>query len=161
LTGDLEGLLKKEVSNMKSLFTFLVAALMVLSFLMVGFAYDQSSMRTQQQTMPEKKMDHKEKAMTFTGEIAAVDQTAHSIVVKGMEGEKTFDVSHATMKGGVEPQHYVIVKYRGMNGKMVASSVETLLPKASSNTRQGSVIANSQYAGIGEATRIGLVSECC
>jgi hypothetical protein len=43
-------------------------------------------------------------AMIYRGEVAAFDQAAHTVVVGGKEGEKTFDVSQATMKGEVEPQ---------------------------------------------------------
>ena len=136
----------------------------MLSFSMVSFA-NQSAMGTQQQTMTEKKMDHKEKALTYKGEVATVDPTAHTIVVKGKEGEKTFDVSQAIVKGKAEPDHYVTVKYTDKDGKMVASSVKVsshrAAHRAAGNMKQGSIMGSSEYAGIGQAATLGLKSECC
>ena len=157
---------------MEKLVVLLIAVFMMLSFSMVGFASDQSAVGTQQQTMPEKKMDQKEKTMIYRGEVTSFDQTGHTIVVKGKEGEKTFDVSQATMKGKIEPEHYVAVKYTETNGKMVASSVWAVSHKASSNMKSSKLssnvnsstwkqldsVANNEYAGIGEATKIGLAS---
>jgi len=146
---------------MEKLLVILVAILMMLGFSMVGFASDQGTMGSQEQSMPEKKMDHKEMGMTYRGEVASIDETAHTLVVKGKEGEKTFDVSQATMKGKVEPEHWVMVKYTDVNGKLVASFVRAVWHKASSKMGHSAPIANSQYAGIGEATRMGLSSGCC
>jgi phage baseplate assembly protein gpV len=114
---------------MEKLLALIAAVLVMFAFSAVGFAQAQNSAAgTQQgQTMPEKSMDRK--VMTYMGEVTTVDQTAHTIVVKGKEGEKTFDVSKAMMKGKVEPNHYVTVKYTEADGKMVASSVHVTAPQ--------------------------------
>jgi hypothetical protein len=109
---------------MKTLFILIVAAVLALSLSTAGFAQEQkAAVGNQQTTVSEKKMEPKEKAMRFTGEVTAVNTTDKTIVVKGKEGEKTFDVSKATMKGEVKPEHTVHVTYMEKEGKMVASSV--------------------------------------
>ncbi len=90
--------------------------------------------------------------------VTTFDQTAHTIVVKGKEGEKTFDVSQATMKGQIEPEHYVAVKYTETNGKMVASSVMAVSHKVSSNMKKLSSAGNALYSGIGDAMIWGWVT---
>jgi len=137
---------------MEKLAVLLVAAFIVLSFSMVGFASDQ-------------KMDQEENVMVYKGEVISFDQTGHIIVVKGKEGEKTFDVSQATIKGKVEPEHYVAVKYTETDGKMVASSVWEVSHKVSSNLNSSTWkeldrFANNGYAGIGADTRISQCATC-
>ena len=143
---------------MEKLLVILVAVFVMLSFSMVGFASDQTTMGT-----------HKEKVMIYRGEVTTFDQTAHTIVVKGKEGEKTFDVSQATMKGKIEPEHYVAVKYTETNGKMVASSVMTVSHKVSSNMKSHKLssnmsqldrFANTEYAGIGADRTISQCQTC-
>ena len=118
------------------LLVILAAVLMMLSFSMAGFAQTQNTtgtqMGTQTQVMPEKKTE--QKVTSYRGEVASIDETTHMLVVKGKEGDKTFDVSQATVKGKIEPDHYVSVKYTETNGKMVASSV-TVSHKVSSSTK--------------------------
>ena len=132
---------------MEKVLVVLMAVLMMLGFSMVGFASDQNTAGT-----------HKEAVMTYRGEVTTFDQTAHTIVVKGKEGEKTFDVSQATMKGQIEPEHYVAVKYTETNGKMVASSVMAVSHKASSNMKKLSSAENALYSGIGDAMIWGWVT---
>ncbi len=108
---------------MKSLFTLLVASLVVLSFSVAGFAATQSAATGSQTTSTEKKMEPMEKAMTFTGKVSAINEADKTIVVKGKEGEKTFDVSGVTIGGAVKVGHTVHVTYTEKEGKMVASAV--------------------------------------
>jgi hypothetical protein len=108
---------------MKSLFTLLVAPLMVLSLAVAGFAGTQSATTGSQTTATEKKMEPMEKAMTFTGKVTAVNEADKTIVVKGKEAEKTFDVSSVTIGGAVKPGQTVHVTYTEKEGKMIASSV--------------------------------------
>jgi len=120
------GLLKKEVSSMKSLFTFLVATLMVLSFSLAGFAAESAttgSSGTGQTTVTEKKMEPMEKTMTYSGTVVSLNTTDHTLIVKGKEGDKTFDVSKVTTLGPIKAGNTVQVVYAEKNGKMVASSV--------------------------------------
>ncbi len=93
-------------------------------------------MGSQQTTMSEKKMESKGKVMNFKGEVTAVDTTAKTIVVKGKKGEKTFDVSRATMKGEIMPQYIVHVRYTEEGGKMVASSVSMAEPHLSKSAKK-------------------------
>ena len=72
----------------------------------------------------EKKMEPMEKAV-FTGKVISVNSADKTIVVKGKEGEKTFDVSKVTMSGTVKPGDPVYVTYTEKEGKMVASSVSS------------------------------------
>lgn len=118
------GLLKKEVSKMKSLFAFVVAALMVLSFSMAGLAYTQSSASRSQTTATDKRMEPMVKAI-FMGKVVSVNSVDKTIVVKGKEGEKTFDVSNVMISGTVKPGDPVYVTYAEKEGKMVASSVSS------------------------------------
>ncbi len=107
---------------MKSLFTLFVAVLIVLGFSMAGFANMQNSAAGSQ--AGEKKMEPMEKAI-FTGKVVSVKSVDKTIVVKGKEGEKTFDVSQVTMSGTVKPGDPVYVTYTEKEGKMVASSVSS------------------------------------
>jgi hypothetical protein len=130
---------------MKSLFTFLVAALMVMSFSMAGFAQAQNSVSGSQQPAAEKKMESAqgknvtsgsekapmagkkseslEKAMTFNGKVVSVNEQDKTLVVKSKKGEKTFDVSNVTMGSEIKAGHSVHVTYTEKDGKMIASAV--------------------------------------
>jgi hypothetical protein len=111
---------------MKSLLTLLVTALVVLTFSAAGFAQAQNTAGgSQQPPIVQKKVEPTVKAMTFTGEVTAVNTSNKTIVVKGKEGEKTFDVSKATMGSAVKPGQTVSVTYTEKEGKMVASSVNS------------------------------------
>ena len=69
---------------------------------------------------PEKKAE-KPKTHQYTGTIEKMDAAA--IVVKGKQGDKSFDVANAKMKGEPKQGDKVVVKYTEKDGKMVASSV--------------------------------------
>ena len=64
-----------------------------------------------------------EKTMSYSGTVVSLSTTDHSLIVKGKDGEKTFDVSKVTMLGTVKAGNTVQVVYTEKNGKMVASSV--------------------------------------
>ncbi len=99
---------------MKSLFTLLVAVVIALSFSVAGFAATEKSVGTDHMTTMGQDM-------VYSGKVVSVNDTDHTIVVKGKDGDKTFDVSKVNEK--VLPGHDVSVTYRDENGKMVASSV--------------------------------------
>ncbi len=99
---------------MKSLFTLLVAVVIALTFSVAGFAATEKSVATDHTTTMNKEL-------VYTGKVVSVNDTDHTMVIKGKGGEKTFDVSNVNEK--VVPGHDVSVTYRNENGKMVASSV--------------------------------------
>jgi len=68
----------------------------------------------------EKKAE-KPKVHQYTGTIEKMD--GKMIVLKGQQGEKTFDAASAKMKGEPKQGDKVVVKYTEKDGKMVASSV--------------------------------------
>jgi len=110
---------------MKSLFMLLAATLMVVGFSLAGFAENAmtggSSMS--QTATTGKKMESMEKTMTYSGKVVSINTTDHTLIVKGKEGEKTFDVSKVTTIDTVKPGNDVQVVYAEKDGKMVASSV--------------------------------------
>ena len=110
---------------MKSLFTLLVAILMVLGFSLAGFAENAMTggSGTSQTTATEKKMEPMEKTMAYSGTVVSINTADHTLIIKGKEGEKTFDVSKVTTLDTVKPGHTVQVVYAEKGGKMVASSV--------------------------------------
>jgi uncharacterized protein YxeA len=128
----------RKVINMKRLLIVLVAVLMMFGFSAAAYAEHGEKAATggQSTVVPEKKMESKEKAVGFSGTVTAVDKTTKTIVVKGKEGEKTFDVSKAT-KAEILPGEVVAVKYAEEGGKMVASSVTMVAPELSNNAKQG------------------------
>ncbi len=140
MDGRPTGLLKKEVSNMKSLSTFLVAALMVLSLTAVGFAHGTSggyggttagygAVGGPMYAWSEGDSMGSTDDMTTSGEEmiysgTVVSMMDDSLVVKGNEGEKTFDLSDVTVNGALKPGDEVQVAYHtDENGDMVVSSV--------------------------------------
>ena len=118
---------------MKSMVLVLATVLMMFSFSMVGLAAEQTTTGAMG-TMHHDNMASQ--AMSYTGVITSVDHNGQIIVVKGKDGDKTFDVSKASMKGIPETHHAVTVKYTESNGKMAASSVTTVPQKASNELKK-------------------------
>jgi hypothetical protein len=115
---------EKGVSDMKRLLIFFVGLMMIFGFSMIGFAQTKNTpVGNQKPVAAEKKEEGAAKMMTFTGKVVTVNTSDKTIVVKGKEGEETFDVSKVTET--VQPGQTVRVAYRTGNGKMVASSVRT------------------------------------
>ena len=110
---------------MKSLLAIFVATLIVLAFSITGFAEGTATGGSGQgQSMaPEKKMEPMEKTMTYSGTVVSLNGTDHTLIVKGKEGDKTFDVSKVATLGTIKSGNSVQVVYVEKNGKMVASSV--------------------------------------
>ncbi len=71
----------------------------------------------------EKKTAKKGKARQFTGEVTAIDMAAKMLTVKNKKGEKTFDLTDATMKKEPKTGDKILVKYTETDGKMIADSV--------------------------------------
>jgi len=65
---------------------------------------------------------------TYSGMIAWVDRDEDTMMVRGEDGSKIFDVSMATMVGQPKPNQFVTVNYTVTNGERIASSV-TDVPK--------------------------------
>ena len=112
---------------MKSLLTFVVAALMVLSFSLAGFA--ESAMTggqgsAQGQTaVTEKKMEPVESGLTVTGKVVSINKKHHTMLVKGQEEQWLIKVPDAATLGTVKKGEMVQVTYTKKNGRMIASSV--------------------------------------
>ena len=98
---------------MRSLFTLLVATLMVLGFSLAGFAENAMTGGSAQgkATATEKKMEPMEKTMSYSGTVVSINTTDHTLIIKGKEGEKTFDVSKVTTLDTVKPGNNVQVVY--------------------------------------------------
>jgi hypothetical protein len=117
---------------MKSLFALFVAVVMILGFSMAGLAQAQNT-GSQKAPMVEKKAEPTEKALTFTGKVVAVNPADKVIVVKGKEGEKTFDVSD--VPEAFHSGQTVHVTYRVESGKMVVLSVKSGMKTATAGPR--------------------------
>lgn len=83
---------------------------------------------------------------TYGGRVVSYDETGHRLVVSGKEGDKTFDVSRATMKGTVRPDETVAVRYTEKDGRMVASSVTAAGAGVSRNEVQSNARASERTA---------------
>ncbi len=135
-TGRLRDLLRKEVSNMKSLMTLLIAGLMVLTLSGLGFAQSSAAgnqtygssgtgiggnpMNTYGQDTHRMMTSGRE--VTYTGIVVSIMD--HTLIVRGDEGAKTFDLTNLVVSASVRPGDEVEVSYHtDDNGKMVASSV--------------------------------------
>ncbi len=111
---------------MRSLYIFLVAALMVLSFSVAGFAQNVSTDRMyEHRTLTSStSMPSEQRLMTYTGKVVSFNDIDHTLVVNGPQGEKTFDLSQVTTTGTLTPGGDVNVTYHtDMNGNLVASSI--------------------------------------
>jgi hypothetical protein len=121
--------LKKEVSNVKSIFTFLIAASVALGFSIEGFGQGPTGSQTtvtdrKQATAKEKKMQPTGNEMSYVGKIVSLNTVDQTMVVRGKEGEKTFDISKATTDGSITTGHTVrVTYYADAKGNMVVSSV--------------------------------------
>ncbi len=130
---------------MAKLSMMLMVVVVVLGFSMVGFASTpmNSSSGSGQQTAA---MGHHSYGIihhSYRGRVMSYDKTDNTLAVNGKRGEKTFDVSKAKISGTVQPNDAVVVKYRNLNGQMVASSVKEVRAKVS----QKAQIANpNMYA---------------
>ena len=135
---------------MKSLFAFLVATLMVLSFSLAGFAADNAMTGGSgrgQTGASEKKMESMEKTMTYSGKVVSLNAKDHTLIVKGKEGEKTFDVSKVTSLESVKPGSAVQVVYAESNGKMVASTVSAHQKTSMKTSMMGPAYGYDPYPG--------------
>ncbi len=110
------GLLRKEVSEMKSLLVIMTVLAMAFGFSTFGFA------GSDQQTG---QMGYVcgVTGDSYTGRITSMNQAGDRIVVNGAEGDKSFLVSSATPNGGFQTNERVTVNYAERDGQLVASSV--------------------------------------
>lgn len=98
---------------MKRAFMIVLIALIGLAFVTIGFAATKdSSMKSQQ----------------YTGTVSSVDSSAKNLVVKGKDGEKTFDTTDAKWKGyasldDVKAGDRVTVNYTKQDDTMKATNV--------------------------------------
>ena len=100
---------------MKKAIMIVLALLVCLAFVATTFAQEKSTPSKADRT----------KGMHFRGEVTNVDSSAKTITVKGKEGEMTFDISGAKMKGEVKAGDKVSVAYTEQAGKNVARWVGT------------------------------------
>ena len=119
---------------MEKILVILAAALVMLSFSMVGFAYGENmagTTGTSHQTMMDRQAAWGP-VKEYTGEVVWVEPNIHTIMVRGRNGSKIFNVSGATIEGGMlEAHHFVTVRYTGSggsglylaNGERIASSI--------------------------------------
>lgn len=61
---------------------------------------------------------------TYKGQVVSYDRTANTLIVAGKDGQRSFDLSKATVNGQLRPNENVVVKYDKKNGEMLASSVD-------------------------------------
>jgi hypothetical protein len=116
---------------MKKMFMIALFMLIGLAFVTTGFAAG----------------DDTTKGKTYTGTVSSVDATAKSVVVKGKDGDKTFDVTDAKWKGyssldEVKAGDRITVKYVEKDGTMWAKDVmkaktksKTTIKKESTTTK--------------------------
>jgi hypothetical protein len=115
------GLLRKEVSKMKSLIVIMAMLVIALGFSTVGFG--NSDQQAGQTGYVCGVTEH-----TYTGQITSMSKTGNRIVVNGTEGDKSFVVSKAAPNGGLQANERVTVNYTEKNGQLVASSVSMPQP---------------------------------
>ena len=108
---------------MEKILVILATVLMMLSFSMVGLAYNQNTVGTtganHQACGPGER---------YWGDVAWAAPDIHEIMVNGPDGSKIFDVSGVAMKSTPEVGRFVIVNYTVTNGDRLASSVN-IAPK--------------------------------
>ncbi len=132
---------------MKSLTTLLIAALMVVSMSAIGFAQSSAAgnetygssgtgiggneMNTYGQDMDQMMTSGED--VTYSGTV--VSMMDHTLIVRGNQGEKTFDLSNVTVSGSLNPGDEVEVAYHtDDNGNIVVSSVTPGVKTSMNNT---------------------------
>jgi hypothetical protein len=63
---------------------------------------------------------------TYRGQVMSYDRNNHMVAVSGKDGERTFDLSRATINGPIRRDETIVVKYGKRDGRMVASSVDVV-----------------------------------
>jgi hypothetical protein len=111
---------------------------MVLGFSMTGFANGSVTEKTQSSAVTSQKTtestDHQ--MMTYNGKVVSMNTADHTMVVKGKEGDRTFDVSK--MSTTVKTDDTVHVRYyTDPNGNMVVSSVSSGVKTSAMHHRRG------------------------
>ena len=115
---------------MKSLFTLLVAVLMVLGFSMVGSAEmttttsssASSTVTGNLGTVQSSSSTTDHDMMSYSGKVVSVNPGDHTMVVSGKEGDRSFDMTGVT--NTVKPGDNVVVTYyNDENGRMIVSSL--------------------------------------
>ncbi len=106
-------------------------ALLVLLVLLISAAF----VTTVFAQAPAKPVTHK-----LTGEVASVDATAKMLGVKGPKGEVTFDATTAKWSGykamdEVKAGDRVAVSYVEKDGKMMATHISKVVPKAATKKK--------------------------
>ncbi len=113
----------KEV-NMKTLSRFLAAVLMIASFSMVGSAYAQFDRAWDHHRGYYDRRGEVRQSRVYAGRVVAFDRRDHTLVIRGLEGERRFDMSRAQVTGVIRRGENVRVTYfTDRDGRMVASTV--------------------------------------
>lgn len=108
--------------------TLLIVLAVLISVAFVTTVFAQQAPKTEKpaaapEKAPAPEKPAKEKAMHFKGEFVSADAAAKTIVVKGKDGEKTFDVSGVKKMAEFKAGEKVVVMYTEKDGKMMASKV--------------------------------------
>ncbi len=114
---------------MEKLFVILAAMLMVVGFSMAGFAKEATVGACNQ---IERNMGQPTLG-SYTGEVISIDRNAHTVVVKGDYGNRTFDLSKLAMRDIPALRDIATVEYAKTNGERVASSVMSVPQKEARN----------------------------
>jgi hypothetical protein len=115
------GLLRKEVSKMKSLIVMMAVLVIAFGLSTVGFA--SSDQQTGQMGSVCGVTGD-----SYTGRITSMDQAGDRVIVNGAEGDKSFVVANAAPNGGFQTNERVTVNYSERDGQLVASSVSKPQP---------------------------------
>ncbi|MHB8108467.1 MAG: hypothetical protein ACYDHW_00370 [Syntrophorhabdaceae bacterium] len=118
---------------MKKIFMIALFMLIGLAFVTTGFAETHDTM----------------KGKTYTGTVSSVDATAKSLVVKGKDGDKTFDVTDAKWKGystldQVKAGDRITVNYMEKDGTMSAKTVMKAKTKSKTTTKTKSTTTKTK-----------------
>ena len=108
----------------------LAAVLMMFSFSIAGFAKEAT---TGAFNWTEQNIGRPVLLGSYTGEVIAIDQNAQSIVVKGNDGSKTFDVSKLAIRDIPGLRDITTVEYTKTDGTRVASSVWSVPQEEANN----------------------------
>jgi hypothetical protein len=133
---------------MRTFLSLLVAAFVIVAFSTAGFAQMQNATAGKTEAVG-KKMESPEKAMSYTGKVLSINEVDHMLVVKGKEGDRTFDISGVSVDT-IKTGQNISVKYTEKSGKMIATSVSVGEKTAmKTHTRHGMVKTSMKGPGLG------------
>ncbi len=109
---------------MKTLSRFVAAVLVMASFSIVGTAYAQYDRGWEHHRGYYERRGEVRQPRIYAGRVVAFHRWDNTLVVRGWQGDRAFDMSRATVRGVVRPGHNVrVTYYTARDGRMVASWV--------------------------------------